>query len=79
MPQGRGEESSHHIRDVTFAEDASNVHFGTTPRAMATFRNLAIGVVKPLCADNIAKTTRAIGDQPERVLPVLGVTNDPVA
>ncbi|MFG2313388.1 ISAs1 family transposase, partial [Streptomyces sp. NPDC048566] len=39
------ENSSHHIRDVTFAEDASTVHTGTAPRAMATFRNLAIGVL----------------------------------
>ena len=30
------ENSSHHIRDVTFAEDASTVHTGTAPRAMAT-------------------------------------------
>ncbi|MCT9077914.1 ISAs1 family transposase [Streptomyces fulvoviolaceus] len=30
------ESSSHHIRDVTFAEDASTVHTGTAPRAMAT-------------------------------------------
>ncbi|MFI9825858.1 hypothetical protein ACIHFC_36610, partial [Streptomyces sp. NPDC052013] len=40
------ENSSHHIRDVTFAEDASTVHAGTAPRAMATLRNLAIDVLK---------------------------------
>ncbi|MEU4359258.1 ISAs1 family transposase [Streptomyces virginiae] len=71
------ENSSHHIRDVTFAEGASTVHTGTAPRAMAAFRNLAIGVLKTLGADNIAKTTRAIRDQPERALPILGITNDP--
>lgn len=71
------ENSSHHIRDVTFAEDASTVHSGTAPRAMATLRNLAIGVLKTLGADNIAKTTRAIRDNPERALPILGITNDP--
>ncbi|MFD3958863.1 MULTISPECIES: DDE transposase family protein [Streptomyces] len=37
------ENSSHYIRDVTFAEDASTVHAGSAPRAMAAFRNLAIG------------------------------------
>ncbi|WP_259294733.1 ISAs1 family transposase [Streptomyces canus] len=58
------ENSSHHIRDVTFAEDASTVHTGTAPRAMAPFRNLAIGMLKTLGADNIAKTTRAIRDEP---------------
>ncbi|MFY1625656.1 transposase [Micromonospora sp. WMMD735] len=71
------ENSSHHIRDVTFAEDACTVHTGTAPRAMATLRNLAIGVLKTLGADNIAKTTRAIRDEPQRALPFLGITNDP--
>lgn len=71
------ENSSHHIRDVTFAEDASTVHAGTAPRAMATLRNLAIGALKTLGADNIAKTTRAIRDEPQRALPILGITNDP--
>jgi hypothetical protein len=73
------ENSSHHIRDVTFAEDASTVHAGTAPRAMATLRNLAIGALKTLGADNIAKTTRAIRDEPQRALPVLGITNNPDA
>ncbi|WP_371576048.1 transposase [Streptomyces sp. NBC_01314] len=40
-------------------------------------RNLAIGVLKTLGADNIAKTTRAIRDEPQRALPILGITNDP--
>ncbi|MEV4832871.1 ISAs1 family transposase [Micromonospora sp. NPDC049257] len=71
------ENSSHHIRDVTYAEDASTVHTGTAPRAMATLRNLAIGVLKTLGADNIAKTTRAIRDEPQRALTILGITNDP--
>jgi predicted transposase YbfD/YdcC len=70
-------EALHHVRDVTFAEDASTVHTGTAPRAMATLRNLAIGLLRTLGADNIAKTTRAIRDQPERALPLLGITNNP--
>lgn len=71
------ENSSHYIRDVTFAADASTVHAGTAPRAMATLRNLAIGVLKTLGADNIAETTRAIRDEPQRALPILGIINDP--
>jgi predicted transposase YbfD/YdcC len=71
------ENSSHPIRDVTFAEDASSVHKGTAPRAMATLRNLAIGALKTLGADNIAKTTRAIRDEPRRALPILGIISDP--
>ncbi|MBN3933298.1 ISAs1 family transposase [Streptomyces verrucosisporus] len=72
-------EALHHVRDVTYAEDASTLHTGTAPRAMATFRNLAIGLLKTLGAVNIAKTTRAIRDQPERALPLLGITNNPDA
>jgi predicted transposase YbfD/YdcC len=60
------ENSSHHIRDVTFGEDASTVHAGSAPRAMAAFRNL-----------NIAKTTRAIAAEPERALPILGISHNP--
>ncbi|MDA1361202.1 transposase family protein [Glycomyces luteolus] len=68
------ENSSHHIRDVTFGEDSSTVHAGTAPRAMAAFRNLATGALKILGATNIAKTTRAIGEEPERALPILGIS-----
>jgi hypothetical protein len=44
---------------------------------MAAFRNLAIGVLKTLGATNIAKTTRAIRDEPERALTILGITYKP--
>lgn len=71
------ENSSHHIRDVTFAEDTSTVHTGNAPRAMASFRNLAIGALKLLEADNIAKTTRAIRHEPERALTILGINKKP--
>ncbi len=71
------ENSSHHIRDVTFAEDACTVHSGSAPRAMATLRNLANGALKVAGADNIAKTNRAIRDLPERVLPFFGISYEP--
>jgi predicted transposase YbfD/YdcC len=71
------ENSSHHIRDVTFGEDASTVHAGSAPRATAAFRNLAIGVLKILGATNIAKATRAIATEPERALPILGISHQP--
>jgi predicted transposase YbfD/YdcC len=71
------ENSSHYIRDVTFAEDACTVHTGSAPRAMASLRNLANGVLKTIGADNIAKTTRAIRDLPERALPFFGISCEP--
>ncbi|MEU9730695.1 ISAs1 family transposase [Streptomyces sp. NPDC048002] len=69
-------EAQHHIRDRTFAEDASTVHAGNAPRVVATLRNLAIGALKTLGATNIAKTTRALRHEPERALAILGITNN---
>jgi hypothetical protein len=71
------ENSSHHIRDVTFGEDASTVHAGTAPHAMAAFRNLAISALKTLGATNITKTTRAIKQDTARALPILGMSHNP--
>ncbi|MER5347616.1 ISAs1 family transposase [Streptomyces mirabilis] len=71
------ENSSHHVRDVVFAEDASTVHTGSAPRAMAALRNLAIGRLRLLGADNIAKTTRAIRDAPEHAVWIWGITDSP--
>nr|WSY50502.1 ISAs1 family transposase [Streptomyces sp. NBC_00886] len=56
------ESSSHHVRDVVFAEDASTVHTGCAPRVMAALGNLAIGRLPMLGADNIAKTTHHPSD-----------------
>ncbi|WP_234388602.1 MULTISPECIES: hypothetical protein [Streptomyces] len=36
-------EALHHVGDTALAENASQVRTGNTPRAMATWRNLAIG------------------------------------
>ncbi|MYV47962.1 transposase [Streptomyces sp. SID2888] len=69
--------SSHHVRDVMLAEDASTVHTDSAPRAMAALRNLAIGKLRLLGADNIAKTTRAIRDAPEHAVWIWGITDGP--
>jgi hypothetical protein len=39
------ENGLHHLRDTTFAEDASQVRTGTGPNVMACLRNLVIGVL----------------------------------
>jgi hypothetical protein len=44
----------HHIRDTTYAEDASQVRTGNAPRAMASLHNLAIGILRLHGARNIA-------------------------
>lgn len=47
-------EAHHHIRDVTIAEDGSQLRTGTDPRAMASPRNLAIGILRARGWRNIA-------------------------
>ncbi|SCF72768.1 hypothetical protein [Streptomyces sp. Ncost-T10-10d] len=51
-------EALHHVRDVTFAEDASRLRTSTAPRAMATWRNLAIGALRLAGDTNLASALR---------------------
>ena len=44
---------------------------------MAALGNLAIGALKILGATSIAKTTRAIREEPVRALPILGINTQP--
>lgn len=44
--RGSGRRRTNHVRDVTFGEGAWRVRTGTAPRAMATLRNLAIGLMR---------------------------------
>jgi predicted transposase YbfD/YdcC len=67
-------EALHHIRDVTFAEDDSQVRTGNAPRAMASLRNLAIGVLRHHGWTNIAQGLRHHGRSPWRPLITLGIT-----
>ncbi|WP_343240229.1 ISAs1 family transposase [Streptomyces sp. SID12488] len=67
-------EALHHVRDTTFAEDASQLRTGNAPRATATWRNLAIGAVKLSDTTNIAAALRANARDPNRPLALLGLT-----
>jgi hypothetical protein len=69
-----GIEALHHIRDVTFAEDASQARTGNAPRAMASLRNLAIGILRRHGHRNIAAALRRNARDATRVLPLLGIT-----
>jgi len=70
-----GIEALHHIRDVTFAEDTSQTRTGTAPRAMASLRNLAIGILHHRGDRNIAAALRRNARDTTRVLPLLGITS----
>ncbi|MFD8004174.1 hypothetical protein [Streptomyces mirabilis] len=64
------------VRDTTFAEDASQLRTGNAPRAMATWRNLAIGALRTAGAKNIAADLRHNARDPRdprRPLTLLGL------
>ncbi|MES4906172.1 MULTISPECIES: hypothetical protein [unclassified Streptomyces] len=63
----------HYVRDVTFAEDASRVRTGSTPRAMASLRNLAIGALRLSGRTNIGAGLRHLGRDMTRPLAILGI------
>ncbi|OEJ23184.1 transposase [Streptomyces agglomeratus] len=67
-------EALHHIRDVTFAEDASQLRTGNAPQAMATYRNLAIGALRLAGVRNIAAGLRRTARDQTRTLTHLGLT-----
>jgi hypothetical protein len=67
-------EAIHHIRDLTYGEDASQARTGTGPQAMASLRNLAIGALKLGGASNIAAASRYHARDPSRTLVTLGLS-----
>jgi predicted transposase YbfD/YdcC len=67
-------EALHHIRDTTFAEDASQVRTEGGPHAMATLRNLVIGVLCRAAPVNLAAALRRHARDPRRPLATLGIT-----
>jgi len=58
------------IRDVTFAEDLSQIRAGHSPANMATLRNLAPSRHRMAGATNIAAACRHVS-RPNRGLPLL--------
>ncbi|MFE2038893.1 hypothetical protein ACFXBB_37880 [Streptomyces scopuliridis] len=64
-------EAHHHVRDLTFAEDASRVRTGTAPRAMASFRDLAIGLARSMDWANMAAATDYYRSHPDHALDLI--------
>ncbi|MEV6057793.1 transposase [Streptomyces sp. NPDC052107] len=67
-------EALHHVRGMTFAEDASQLGTGSAPRAMATWRNLAIGALRLAGKSSIAAGLRHNARDASRPLTLLGLT-----
>jgi predicted transposase YbfD/YdcC len=68
------ENGLHWVRDVTFAEDASQVRTGAAPTVMAILRNLAIGVLSRAGPVNVAAALRRHARDPHRPLATLGIS-----
>jgi predicted transposase YbfD/YdcC len=69
-----GIEALHHIRDVTYGEDTSQIRTGNGPQVMATLRNLTIGVLKLGGCRSIAAACRYHARDATRVLATLGLS-----
>jgi predicted transposase YbfD/YdcC len=69
-----GIEALHHIRDVTFGEDASQIRTGNGPQVMATLRNLGIAILKPCGYPSIAAACRYHARDATRTLATLGLS-----
>jgi predicted transposase YbfD/YdcC len=61
----------HHIRDVTYGEDASQTRTGNGPQVMATLRNLTTGILKMAGHTSIAAACRHHARDASRVLTTL--------
>jgi len=58
---------------VTFQEDHSQARTGTAARAMASFRNMAIGLLRLAGTDNIAQATRSCASDSRAALRLVGL------
>jgi len=67
------ENGVHHVRDVTFAEDACQARTAALPRALAAFRNLAIGALRRAGHVNIAHARREHGYDHQRTLDLFNL------
>jgi predicted transposase YbfD/YdcC len=66
-------EALHHIRDVTYGEDSSQVRTGNGPQVMAALRNLATAIHKLAGARNIAAACRHHCRDATRTLTTIGL------
>ncbi|MCI0685624.1 MAG: ISAs1 family transposase [Sporichthyaceae bacterium] len=67
------ENGLHWVRDVTFAEDHSQLRTGSGPQVMACLRNLAIGALSRAGPVNLAAALRHHARDPRRPLATLEI------
>lgn len=62
----------HHVRDMTYDEDRSQVRIHNGPHNMATLRNMAIELLRRMNFKTISRTVNHLERHPERVADLLG-------
>ena len=62
------ENSLHWVRDVTFAEDDSQIHKGQAPEVFTLLRNAAVSLLSAAQSPSIAAAVRDLGARPPAVL-----------
>src|SRR4030043_1158624 len=67
------ENSLHYVRDVTFDEDRCRIRTNSSPRIMATFRNLSISILRFKGYKNIARALRFYTRKPHLTLQLVGL------
>jgi len=65
------ENGSHYVRDVTFAEDRSQLRTGNAPQIMAAFRNLVVTLIHRTGSSQIAATRRSFSAHPFKAFALL--------
>jgi predicted transposase YbfD/YdcC len=58
----------HHVRDVTFGEDASRVRKGSSPQVLAALRNAAVHLLNGVKATSRAAARRRFATRPHEAL-----------
>lgn len=66
------ENGNHHVRDVTFHEDLSQVRTQNGPHMMATLRELAMSIMRLTGVKNIAKACRDFAASARKTLRLIG-------
>lgn len=66
------ENRSHHVRDVTFDEDRSQIRSKNGPQMMATLRNFAISLLRLIGYKSIPEGNRDFAGKPHLTLRLVG-------
>ncbi|MGH2542535.1 MAG: ISAs1 family transposase, partial [Ardenticatenaceae bacterium] len=67
------ENRTHYVRDVTFGEDACQIHTHNAPHALAVLRNALLNLLRHTGWHNIADALRHYGAYVSRALALVGV------